>query len=332
MRRRALGGVLGLVGAVAAAAGPVVWAAPARAATPAEVTAVGWWTRRPGAGAQPPGGFEVAAGLDGPESVAALRIAVGAPLARAVLVLGEREGLLQEQAAMRVCPAADGWSPANPGPFDGAPAADCARHVALARNAAQANWTADVTALLGTGGTVSLAILPLRREGVVVDPGFQVRFATASLLVEAAEGGQAAGGEGAGDEAGGEGGGRGPFGGASGDMPDATAQGAPGDVGGLVGLGPPPGPGGVVPAAPGDLGTPAVPGAPGASGAPAGGAGSALASGPLPSSGLASLPTGGRARPWWRLAIVLPASALVGLATAAARRRFAGGSGSPPAA
>jgi hypothetical protein len=318
VRRRLLAGVAGAVVVGAAVAGPA-GVAPAGAAAPAEVAAVGWWSRRPGATAQPPGGFEVAAGLDGPESVAAVRVAVGAPLARVVLVLGEREGLFQERAALRVCPAADGWAPANPGPFDAAPAAACDRHAALSRNAAQANWTADVTALLPADGTASLAVVPVRADGLALDPGFQVRFASASLLVEVAAGGEAGGG--AGGEVGRE-----PFGGAAAPVGGAAVgdgAGAPVGLGALGDLGPvpTPGPGGVVPAAPGAPTAPGSPGAPGVAGATEAGAAEGTA-GPRPLAGPALVRGTGRSRPWWRLALVLPASALVGLATAAARRRL----------
>lgn len=288
-------------------------AVPAAAQGMAEVAAVGWWTRRPGASAQPAGGFEVAAGLDGPESVAAVRVAVGGGLARVVLVLAEREGFLHEQAVLRVCPAADGWSPANPGPIDRAPAADCSRQAALTRNAVQANWTADVTPLLPPEGTASLAVLPVR-GGLALDPGFQVRFAGASLIVEAAPAGRE-GASGDGDA----GAVREPFGGA-----------AVGERGGGAGADAVPDFGPVPETAAGFAGgagpEPAAGAAASAAGVaetrPAGGTGAEVAGGPLPRLRPAAGP--GEGRPWWRLAIVLPASAAAGLGAAAGRRRLAG--------
>lgn len=287
-------------------------AVPAGAQPGAAVTGVGWWTRRPGASAQPAGGFEVAVGLDGPESVAAVRVAVGGGLARVVLVLAEREGFLHEQAVLRVCPAADGWSPANPGPFDRAPAADCSRQVALTRNAIQASWTADVSSLLPPEGTASLAVLPVR-GGLALDPGFQVRFAGASLLVEAAPAGQ----EGAsGDAAAGVV--REPFDGAAAGERGGGAGGdalldfgpVPETAAGLSGAAGPEPAAGAAASAAGVVGT-----------EPAGGTNAQVAGGPLPQPRLVSSP--GEGRPWWRLVIVLPASAAVGLAVAAARRRLA---------
>jgi hypothetical protein len=294
---------------------------PAGGQAGAEVTAVGWWSRRPGASPQPAGGFEVARGLGGPESVAAVRVSLSGPVERAVLVLGERDGLLHEQATVRVCPAADGWSPANPGPFDQAPAADCARQVVLARNVAQANWTADVTALLPSGGSASLAVVP-GPGGGAVDPGFQVRFASASLLVEVAP---TAGGDG------GEGGGvaREPFGSgqqaAGGGGPGPTTFGAtgPGSTG-LGDIGPLPAPpAGDLPAGPAPVGADAAATTAGTVRSGPGVPGADAAAGTF-SPRFARDGGGGPGRPWGRLAAVIPVSAALGLAAAVGRRRLAG--------
>src|SRR5581483_7580456 len=64
-------------GAATALSCVAVLAAPARASSVAiKVDGVAWWSRQPGAAAQPAGGFQLAYGVDGAESEAAMRVTV----------------------------------------------------------------------------------------------------------------------------------------------------------------------------------------------------------------------------------------------------------------
>ncbi|MGH2759780.1 MAG: hypothetical protein ACRDKJ_09470 [Actinomycetota bacterium] len=173
-----------------ACAGLVIAIAPAaKSAEAATITAVGWWSQRPGATELPAGSFEVALLPNAPQSVAALRVDVkAAPLTTALLQLLEAEQVLGDVARVQACPTNDNWQPANPGPWADAPTADCAdAAVALGRNA-DGTWTADVGSLLG-GGSTSLMIVPLvevneQQQSVA----FQVTFAGARLVASAAAG------------------------------------------------------------------------------------------------------------------------------------------------
>ena len=163
--------------------------APAQGAEAATITAVGWWSQRPGATELPGGGFEVALLPNAPQSVAALRVDVkAAPLTTALLELREAEQVLGDVASIQACPTNDGWKPANLGAWADAPTADCeASSVTLGRNA-DATWTADVGSLL-SGGSTSLMVVPLLEvSDAQQSAAFQVTFAGARLVAPEPEG------------------------------------------------------------------------------------------------------------------------------------------------
>jgi len=154
------------------------------AATPASITAVGWWSRSPAQQA-PAGGFAVANGPDGPVTVAAVMVDTGeAGVLSATLEAVETGGVGGDAAAVQVCPAADGWI-AEPGAtLNDAPEADCeAASVPFERDAEAEVWTADLLPLLsGKSGVVSLAVVPGEApEGALPALAFDVRFAKPSL-------------------------------------------------------------------------------------------------------------------------------------------------------
>lgn len=176
MRRAAVAATLAL--------GPLVLAGsvPAAADAPA---AVGWWSRQPGASAAPDGGFEVAAVGGEPASVAALRFQVEGSPSSATLTLAESGGTVTPATSLQVCTTGDAWQPANPGPYDDAPEADCTDAADLARDEETKEWTAEVAPLLSSG---SLMVVPGEAPtgGSPLDPGFRVTFSAAELTVVAA--------------------------------------------------------------------------------------------------------------------------------------------------
>lgn len=189
MSRRRAARAVGLLGLVLVLVALVP--APARAVT-ATVTETGWWTRRVGAAEQPAGGFEVAAGLQGEESVAALRVDVsGGTASAATLVLAEAGGFGASGAALQVCATSDAWTAANPGAYADAPEASCDGAASLARDDA-GQWTADVTALVAGalgGGTVSLVVAPAPpATGLPIEAPFDVQLSSAQLQVTDASG------------------------------------------------------------------------------------------------------------------------------------------------
>lgn len=160
---------------------------PAGAQNPPE--AVGWWSSDPTAQSEPEGGFQVAAALGRPTSVAALRFSTPSGTTSATLTLTETGGFVTDTSAVQVCVTTEPWQPANPGAMDDAPMPDCASPVPLARDGT--TWTAQVAPLLPSiGGERSLMIVPGGESegGAPVDPGFRVSFADATLTVVAAPG------------------------------------------------------------------------------------------------------------------------------------------------
>lgn len=158
-------------------------APPTGAQVGATVAETGWWTRRPGAAALSPGGFEVAEAPDDDISVAALRVRTSGRLTRARLILTEGGGVRQADAALRVCVTASNWTPANPGAWAVRPQADCSGGgIELARDATRTSWSANVLPILpATAGTATLMIVPgTPPSGLPVD-GFQVTFAAAAI-------------------------------------------------------------------------------------------------------------------------------------------------------
>lgn len=161
----------------------VVLSPAATAAEAAAITAVGWWSQRPGATELPAGSFEVALLPNAPQSIAALRVEVkAAPLTSALLELTEAEQVLGEVARVQACPTNDDWTPANPGAWGDAPVADCeGSSTVLGRNA-DGTWTADVESLL-RGGSTSLVIVPVVEvSDQQQSAAFQVTFARARLV------------------------------------------------------------------------------------------------------------------------------------------------------
>lgn len=151
------------------------------------ITDVGWWSRRPGAAAQPPAYFEVASGLQGDESVAALRVPLAGAVLSATIDLAESGGVAQQTAALKICTTNAPWSPANPGAFADAPKADCGASVEPKRDAS-GRWGADITGLLasaGSSGSATLMVMPVPKPvGGLVDPGFNIQFTPAVVRAE----------------------------------------------------------------------------------------------------------------------------------------------------
>lgn len=148
-------------------------------AAQARVAEVGWWTRNPAASA-PADGIQVANGLDGPLSVAAVRAGDGSgSVTSAKLTLKEADGSVNAAgASLQACPAAGTFEAKANGAFADAPKADCAAgKVALQRDAATGTWTAEVGPLLPTG-TSAISIVP---AGTAV---FQVNFTKPGLDVQ----------------------------------------------------------------------------------------------------------------------------------------------------
>ena len=158
---------------------------PATAQEAASITAVGWWTQRPGASALPDGGFEIAGAPSGPISEAALRVEVrNAQISFALLELTESSEVFGSVAGINACPTTDAWEPANPGAWSDAPAPRCESvEVSLSRSDAGL-WTGDVSRLL-RAGTVSIVLVgvPTTSDGAPV--AFQTVFARARLTASA---------------------------------------------------------------------------------------------------------------------------------------------------
>ncbi len=183
MRRRLLAAAT-LVAATLCAGVPVAVAAEA-----ATITAVGWWTQRPGAGELPAGGFEVALFPNGPVSIAALRVDVKtAPITNALLELTEAEQVLGDVARVQACPTKEQWTPANPGAWSEAPTPACeGAAVALGRNT-DGSWTGDVESLL-RGGSTSIVLVPSQElSDQQQSVTFQLTFAGARLVASSPAG------------------------------------------------------------------------------------------------------------------------------------------------
>lgn len=159
------------------AAAVVLGAVPAGAAPP---EAAGWWTRRPGAAPRGDGDIELAADLQGEASVAAVRVPAGALR----LVLTE-DGAAPEGTAFRACPATTPWVPADGGAWDARPQADCDAGAVDAVRGASGQWTVE----LGTLDATDLVLVPVRRDvvpGLAV--GFTAAFSTLDVVTSAPTG------------------------------------------------------------------------------------------------------------------------------------------------
>jgi len=103
---------------------------PARAEAQAAAPEVGWWTSNQVAGVPigrallvPPGGSQVAAGADGPVSVAAVRFPAGPD--GATYRVGVELGSDTEGLTVIACPITGAFEPVHGGPLSDAPAWDC---------------------------------------------------------------------------------------------------------------------------------------------------------------------------------------------------------------
>ena len=152
----------------------------------ADITQVGWWSRRPGAAELPEGGFEVAWGVQGEESVAAVLVVGGIEEPDEVLlILNESAETNVDSAAIRVCTSATTWQAANPGAYEDRPTANCAAATQLGRDSSTSRWIADVTAFVAPG-PVSLMLVPVETpvdENLPVAAPYQVTFSGAQLRV-----------------------------------------------------------------------------------------------------------------------------------------------------
>jgi len=147
------------------------------------VDKAGWWTRRPAA--QPAGGgtFEVAAGVQGEESVAALRVLIHGEITKATLVLAELDAPLApvNPGALQVCTTNVPWLYVDGGKYDDAPKPDCSHAIPLTRQAdptGVGSWTADVTPLLAVPALseTSLMIVPVIDKTAVVPPTYYIKM------------------------------------------------------------------------------------------------------------------------------------------------------------
>jgi hypothetical protein len=164
-----------------------LWSAFARSSTDITlVETVGWWTKR--AGAQPtgnPANFEVAAGVQGDESIAALRVLVRGDIRKATIVMGEADAPFKALTTptLRVCPTSDPWRlqpKLDGGAYADAPKPDCTNAVELTRTkdpAGNGSWSGDVTRFLaGARSEVSLMVVPLPDPKAVLSPAYWVKF------------------------------------------------------------------------------------------------------------------------------------------------------------
>lgn len=166
--------------AVVAAAGTVALVPVARSAdADPTITAVGWWTRSPLAGA-PEGGIAVSSAPDGPVTVAAVSLDLGeGGVTAAALEAVEVGGVAQSLATAMVCATPPGWAPAAGAPLEQAPHPACeAGSVPFTRNEASSTWRADLGALLlGKTGAVAVMVVPAPGGA----PLYEVRLARPTL-------------------------------------------------------------------------------------------------------------------------------------------------------
>jgi hypothetical protein len=147
------------------------------------VDKVAWWTKRPGA--QPtgnPANFEVAAGVQGDESIAALRILIRGDVTKATLVMGEADAPFKDvtPGKLRVCTTNVPWLVVDGGAFADAPTPDCATAVELTRSKdpnGNGSWSGDVTKFLaGPRSEVTLMVVPSPDKAAVLPPTYWIKF------------------------------------------------------------------------------------------------------------------------------------------------------------
>lgn len=174
---------------------PGVGAWAQQASGPAEVSLdqVGWWTSRPGATATGEGGFEVATdGAGEPQSVAAVQVTIDAATVDSFAISLSESSALAEFSSIAVCRIEVGWIAENPGALEDAPPQDCSTRVNLTRSADAMTWLGDLTPLVRDGGTVSMAFVPEYRPPTPLGTGMVVRIA--EIAVEVTGSDDAAGG------------------------------------------------------------------------------------------------------------------------------------------
>jgi hypothetical protein len=256
----------------------------------------GWWSQDATASAQPDGGFQVEALAGQAISVAAVRFSTPSGVTSATLSLQESGGFVTDDGALQVCPTHEPWEPANPGAAEDAPTPDCTTAAALSRDADAAVWTASVAPLLpALGGDASLMIVPVGTGDESPLDAYQVTFSAAALAVTAAPGTTAS--------------------------PSTTAYVAPAPSGG----GTTPSGGSPSFAAPGPTAattpTTLAPATPLTS--PADNTQTATDAFQPPSLSAGATPGGGGAdQPWERLLVLVPLSAIIGVAIVYARRQL----------
>jgi hypothetical protein len=184
-RRLRLLGVLALVGLAS------LWGDPAGADDiTGTVQRVGWWTNRLGAQpAVPPAQLEVSFGTDkAPTSVAAIDVAVPVGAVQTLTIqLTELAGTANQLGHIRVCLAAPGWTAANAGALEQAPAMDCTNAADLTRSL-EGNWLGDIGGLMPNGGTASLGLLLVDDLGTPVTLGATVQVAGITIVGQRGEG------------------------------------------------------------------------------------------------------------------------------------------------
>lgn len=171
-------------GVLAAVLLPGVAAWAQQASGPAEVSIdqVGWWTSRPGATATEEAGFEVATdGTGQPQSVAAVQVTLDATTVDSLAIALTESSALAEFASIAVCRIQVGWIAENPGALEDAPQPDCSTRVNLTRSADAMTWLGELAPLVRDGGTVSLAFLPEYRPPTTLGTGMVVRIAEIAL-------------------------------------------------------------------------------------------------------------------------------------------------------
>lgn len=171
--------VLGSLTPTASGASAEVGTTAAAQASEVAVTVdqVGWWSSRFGAGARPENGFEVAVGGDGTvQSVAAVQLTVSATAVDSLPVRLVEDAAFAEFASLTACATATGWAPANPGPLEDAPTPDCTRKVPLTRSADAMVWLGDLAPLAPQGGTVSVMFVPGYSSPAGTGPGAVLPF------------------------------------------------------------------------------------------------------------------------------------------------------------
>lgn len=172
-------------GAVAVAA-LTIWGVAPPAANASPPSALGWWTQRAGAAALGEGAFELATGLQGPESIAAVRIDT-LPRATGVRLVVTAQAGASADTAFVACRATGPWAPADAGAWAEAPTHDCSNSVA-ARPTVTNTWVVDLTSFSSGGGPIDVALVPTATEvvpGTGLSAGFTTTFTRADVITDA---------------------------------------------------------------------------------------------------------------------------------------------------